>query len=115
VRQKPNPQATKHEREADERQERLAVEVSYQQPIHNRKFSGRHVATPGLRGSVCPAILRRPPTWLGYAPSQYAPQAIREGAPLIPAALIEKGSLPAPLLHQPVGTVDWKGRAAAAE
>ena len=41
--------------------------------------------------------------------------AIREGAPLILAAPIEKGALPAPLLYQPVGTVNWKVRAAVAE
>jgi hypothetical protein len=49
---------------------------------------------------------------LGYAPST---QAIREGAPLVLAAPIEKGALPAPLLYQPVGAVHWKVRAAVAK
>jgi hypothetical protein len=35
----------------------------------------------------------------------------KRGAPLIPAAPIEKGILPAPLLYQPVGTlVQWIGK-----
>jgi hypothetical protein len=39
----------------------------------------------------------------------------KSGAPLIPAAPVEKGALPASLLHQPVGAVDWEESAAAAE
>jgi hypothetical protein len=49
----------------------------------------------------------------GYAPVQYT-QAIREGgAPLVLAAPLEKGALPAPLLYQPVGTENLEARSEA--